>query len=147
MGDLVVERASSASVAELWRVATDWDGHGRFFPGTSVRALTPESAVGQRVSAITRIGPLRLHDEMRVTRWEPPGASGRCEVRKVGRVIGGRTVIEVEPVGSGSLLRWTTDVGPAPRLAHRLLSPVSKLIAAPLYRRVVGGMVAEAGHD
>jgi len=146
MGDLVVERESSASVAELWQVATDWDGHGRFFPGTSVHALSSEPAVGQRVSATTRIGPLRLHDAMLVTRWEPPGESGRCEVRKIGRVLGGRTVLEVEPVGSGARLRWTTDVGPAPRLPRRVLAPVSKLIAGPLYRRVVRGMVAEAEH-
>lgn len=143
---MVVQHDSAVSVGQLWHVATDWNGHGRFFPATSVRVLSCEAAVGQRVCATTRLGPLRVHDPMVVTRWEPPGHSGRCEVRKVGRVLGGRTVLEVEPAGSGSLLRWTTDVGPAQPWLRRLVAPVSKLLAAPLYRRIVREIVREAEH-
>jgi len=146
MGDLVVEHACTAPVSEVWRVATDWNGHGRFFPATSVCTLSSEPAVGQRIRATTRLGPLWLHDPMVVTRWEPPGERGRCEVRKVGRVLGGRTVIEVAPAASGSVLRWTTDVGPAPRWLRRLIAPVAARVAAPLYRRVVRGIAREAEH-
>ena len=148
MFDVVISRESSAPVGRLWQVATDWPGHGRFFPLTTVRADPTESVagVGLRLHATTGFGPLRLHDRMVVTRWEPPGERGTCELRKVGRVLGGRAVLEVEPVGSGSLLRWTTDVGPAPERLRRLVAPVAKVSAIPLYRHVVRGMVREAEH-
>lgn len=151
VSDVVVSRESTASVARLWQVATDWPGHGRFFPLTTVRADPAEadaSGVGTQLHATTRLGPLRLHDPMVVTRWEPPGEPpgerGTCELRKVGRVLGGRTVLEVEPAGTGSRLRWTTDVGPAPEWLRRLVAPVAKVSAIPLYRRVVRGLVREA---
>lgn len=162
MSDVVISRESTASVPRLWQVATDWSGHGRFFPLTTVRAVAGAASdvagsadadaagsadgagVGARLHAVTRFGPLRLHDRMIVTRWEPPGERGVCELRKVGPVLGGRTVLEIEPAGAGSRLRWTTDVGPAPEWLRRLIAPVAKVSAIPLYRHVVRGMVREA---
>ena len=147
MSDVVLEQQSSASVDRLWQVATDWAGHGRFFPLTTVRVEAGSPGIGQRLHATTRLGPLRLHDPMVVTRWSPPGERGRCELRKDGQVLGGRTVLEVEPAGSGATLRWTTDVGPAPARLRRALAPVSRLAAIPLYRHVLRGMTREAEHD
>lgn len=151
MFDVVVSRESTASVDRLWQVVTDWAGHGRFFPLTTVRADAgaPDdagSAVGLRLHATTRLGPLSLPDRMVVTRWEPPGERGTCELRKLGPVLGGRALLEVEPVGSGSRLRWTTDVGPASPWLRRLVAPVAKVSAIPLYRHVVRGMVRAAEH-
>lgn len=146
VSDVVVARDSTASVARLWQVATDWPGHGRFFPWTTVRPDRPDPGIGQRLHATTRLGPVRLHDRMIVTRWEPPGERGACELRKVGRVLGGRALLEVESTGTGSRLRWTTDVGPASERLRRLVAPVAKVSAIPLYRHVVRGMVREAEH-
>jgi hypothetical protein len=148
MSDVVVARESTAPVDRLWQVVTDWAGHARFFPLTTVRVESAEdgsdAALGVRLQATTRFGPVHFQDPMIVTRWDPPGERGRCELRKVGRVLGGRTVLEVEPVGNGSRLRWTTDVGPAPERLRRLVGPVAKVSAIPLYRHVVRGMVREA---
>lgn len=148
MADVVVTRDCSAPVSRLWQVVTDWPGHGRFFPLTTVRVAPGEhtgtDGVGLRLDATTRVGPLQLHDPMIVTRWDPPGESGRCELRKVGRLLGGRTILAVEPTETGSRLRWTTDVGPAPERLRRLVAPVARLTAIPLYRHVVRGMVREA---
>lgn len=149
MSDVVVTRESTAPVERLWQVVTDWPGHGRFFPLTTVRVEpgvtgSGAAAAGARLHATTRIGPVRLHDRMVVTRWEPPGERGSCELRKVGPMLGGRALLEVEPSGSGSRLRWTTDVGPAPERLRRLVAPVAKVSAIPLYRHVVRGMVREA---
>lgn len=150
MSDVVVSRESTAPVARLWQVATDWVGHGRFFPFTTVLVGAAESGadtgVGLRLHAATRFGPVCLHDPMIVTRWEPPGERGVCELRKTGRVLGGRALLEVEPAGTGSRLRWTTDVGPAPERLRRLVAPVAKVSAIPLYRHVVRGMIREAEH-
>lgn len=146
MGVLVVERECSASVAELWRVATDWPGHGRFFPLTTVHADPGQCSVGTRVTATTRVGPLRLRDPMVITSWEPPGERGECELQKEGRVLAGRTTLLVERTADGSRLRWSTDVGPAGRRTRRVLAPLSKITALPLYRHVVRGIVREAEH-
>lgn len=147
MSDVVLSQGSSASVERLWQVATDWSGHDRFFPLTTVHVDSGAPGVGLRLHATTRLGPLRLHDPMVVTEWSPPGERGRCEVAKRGRVLGGRAVLEVEPTGSGSTLRWTTDVGPAPERLRRAVAPVAKLVAIPLYRHVLRGMTREAEHD
>lgn len=144
VADVVAVHESSASVVRLWRVATDWAGHGSFFPFTTVRVLDREPGVGQRLEATTRLGPVRLRDPMVVTRWEPPGRQGVCELQKVGRVLGGRTTLTVERSPRGSRLRWSTDVGPAPLLARRVTAPFAWLAAAPLYRHVVRGIVREA---
>ena len=141
---VVVERECSASVADLWRVTTDWARHGRYFPLTTMAVPAGEPGVGQRFEATTRLGPLRFRDPMVVTGWEPPGASGRCELRKLGTVLGGSTTLSVEPTEGGSRLRWSTDVGPANPLARRLLAPLARLTAAPLYRHVVRAIVREA---
>lgn len=147
MSDVVLVQESSASVARLWQVATDWPGHGRFFPLTTVRVDAGDPGVGLRLHATTHLGPLRLHDPMVVTRWCPPGERGSCELRKTGRILGGRTLLEVEPAGAGSRLRWTTDVGPAPHWVRRLAAPVAKVSAIPLYRHVVRAIAREAEHD
>ena len=144
---VVVERECSAPVADLWRVATDWAQHGRFFPLTTMEVPAGQPGLGQRFEATTRLGPVRFRDPMVVTRWDPPGESGRCELRKVGRVLGGSTTLSVEPSMHGSRLRWTTDVGPANPLARRVLAPLTRLTAAPLYRHVVRSIVREAEHD
>jgi hypothetical protein len=144
MGALVVEQECSASVAKLWQIATDWERHGRFFPFTTMTVPDGAPAVGQRFEATTRLGPVRLRDPMVVTDWEPPGESGRCELRKVGTVLAGRTTLSVEPSAHGSRLRWSTDVGPANPLARRLLAPLARVTAAPLYRHVVRAIVREA---
>lgn len=146
MSEVTITGESAASVQRLWAVATDWPGHGRFFPLTTVRVVDGEPGVGLRVDATTRLGPLRLHDPMVVTRWSPPGERGSCELVKQGRVLAGHAELEVEPTATGSRLRWTTDVGPAQKLLRRVTAPVSRLFAIPLYRYVVRGIVREAEH-
>lgn len=146
VADVVVTRECGAPVHRLWEVATDWTAHGRFFPLTTVRVVTDGRRVGGRIEATTRLGPLRLLDPMIVTKWEPPGERGRCELRKVGRLLGGRTVLAVEPTAAGSRLHWSTDVGPASPLLRKVLAPLSRITSAPLYRHVVRGIVREAEH-
>lgn len=143
---MVLTQESSAPVERLWQVATDWSGHGRFFPLTTVRVGPGGPGVGLRLHATTRLGPLRFQDPMVVTRWSPPGERGSVELSKLGRVLGGRAVLDVEPAGSGSRLRWTTDVGPAPLRLRRATAPVARLVAIPLYRHVVRAIVREAEH-
>ncbi|WP_446665116.1 SRPBCC family protein [Flexivirga sp. B27] len=143
---MVFAEGSSAPVARLWQVATDWSGHGRFFPLTTVQVDSSATGVGQRLHATTRLGPLHLDDPMVVTRWSPPGERGCVELTKLGRVLGGRARLDVEPVGSGSRLRWTTDVGPAPARLRRATAPLSRLAAIPLYRHVVRAIAREAEH-
>ncbi|WP_265446082.1 SRPBCC family protein [Flexivirga meconopsidis] len=149
MKELVISADSSASVARLWQVVTDWDAHTRAFPLTRMTVLAGAPGVGQRLDAVTGVGPLRLHDPMTVTRWDAPqeaGAPGVFAIRKTGRVLGGGATIEVTPTPRGSRLTWRTDAGPAAAWIRRLSGPVSRVFGRPVYRHAVTRLVAEADH-
>ncbi|NNG39156.1 SRPBCC family protein [Flexivirga sp. ID2601S] len=149
MKEIVVTADSSASVARLWQVVSDWDAHSRAFPFTRMTVLAGDPGVGQRLDAITAIGPVRMHDPMTVVRWEPPGESGASAalaIHKTGRVLGGDATVEVTPTATGSRLTWRTDVGPAPAWLRRLSAPASGPVGGLVYRHAVGRLVAEAEH-
>lgn len=144
LGRVQVTADSDASVGRLWAVATDWAGHGRFFPLTTVAAQDAPDGVGRELDAVTALGPVRLADPMVLTEWQPPGERGRFAIRKVGSVLGGTATVEVTPTATGARISWTTDVGPAPRALRRLIGPINAVAARPLYQRVVRGMAREA---
>jgi carbon monoxide dehydrogenase subunit G len=92
-------------VAQAWTAITDWAAQGAWMPLTTVEVVGDASqGVGTKLRAVTGVGRAAVVDEMEIDRWEPPR---RCDVRHHGRVIRGRGVFLVEPVGvTRSRVTW-----------------------------------------
>lgn len=129
-----------APAADVWALMTDWPAHGRWVPLTTVRVLTPLAGgvgarfVGRSSLAVVGLDRLGFDDPMEVTLWRPPSGTqpGRCEVRKLGRVVGGTAAFDVVPVqadGHDPLTRvvWEEDIQVAPRALTRLVGPLVSL--------------------
>src|SRR4051812_49982755 len=86
-----------ATVDQAWRAVTDWPAQAAWMPLTRVDVVGDAgNGLGARLRAVSGLGPLAVVDEMEIDRWEPPY---RCDVRHDGRVVRGRGVFLVEPIG------------------------------------------------
>ncbi len=129
-----------APAGEVWALMTDWPAHGRWVPLTTVRVLTPLAGgvgarfVGHSSLAVVGLDRLGFDDPMEVTLWRPPSGTGpgRCEVRKLGRVVTGTAAFDVvpTPTADGTPLTrvvWEEDIGISPRALTRFLGPLVSL--------------------
>jgi hypothetical protein len=72
----------------------------------TIRFLTAQTeGVGTRFECVTRIGPIRLVDDMEITSWEPGRAMG---VRHRG-VVSGTGRFTLEPLDGGRRTRFTWE--------------------------------------
>lgn len=130
----------AAPAADVWALLTDWPAHGRWVPLTRVSVLTPlADGVGARFvgrSSLAAVGldVLGFDDPMEVTAWQPPDGDrpGRCEVRKLGRVVTGTAafdVVALAPQDGRPLTRvvWEEDIEIPPRALTRVLAPLVAL--------------------
>jgi Polyketide cyclase / dehydrase and lipid transport len=118
-----------APVDRVWERITDWPGHGRWIPLTTVRVTSDRAdGVGATFVGRTGVGPLAFDDPMEIVEWTPPtGATpGHCRIRKLGRVVLGEAWLDVNAHAGGSTVRWTEDVQLAP---VRLTRPADRLIS------------------
>ena len=127
-----VEAAADA----VFEAAVDWPSQRRWMPLTTVTLTGGDGrSVGTAVVARTGVGPVAAADPMVVDVWDPPH---RCEVRHDGRVVRGRGVFRVEPLGPGrSRFTWEEhlpDRGGYARLA-RLSAPVNRAFFGLAVRR------------
>lgn len=173
------EQLVAAPAERVWAALVDWPRHGAWVPATQVRRLSPApgstagtasgstggaSGVGDRFAGRTRLlpgTPLAFDDVMEVSLWQPPqgGRPGRCEVVKQGRVVGGRAVFEVHPLGPDrTRVLWTyhdltvdPTAGHGPDLLRRLLGALVGRPAAALTEvglgRVLAAMAADVEAD
>jgi carbon monoxide dehydrogenase subunit G len=87
-----------ASADEAWAAVTDWQAQDAWMPLTRVDVVDEGgNGLGTRLRAVTGVGRAAIVDEMEIDRWEPPY---RCDVRHDGRVVRGRGVFLVEPLGA-----------------------------------------------
>ena len=104
----------------------DREGSGE--PGTGA----PEDrghGVGERLTAVTRLGPIGVTDRMQVTLWEPPR---RVDVVHLGRVVRGTGTFLVEPAPGGAWFTWAEELdvpfGWLGRAGAWLLRPAGQLL-------------------
>jgi uncharacterized protein YndB with AHSA1/START domain len=125
-----------ASPDTVWRVLEPLDDHVEWMADAeTVRFLTAQTeGVGTRFECVTRIGPIRLVDEMEITQWDPGRAMG---VRHRGVVSGeGRFTIEPLDDGRRSRFTWTEEL----RFPWWLGGPLGSAAAGPLVlRRIWAG--------
>src|SRR3954449_11677498 len=110
-----------ATVEQAWAAVTDWPAQAAWMPMTRVDVVgdagnglggrvpalgglgrvdvvgDAANGLGARPRAVSGLGRIAVVDEMEIDRWEPPH---RCDVRHDGRVVRGRGVFLVEPIGA-----------------------------------------------
>lgn len=113
-----------------WAAMTDWVGQGEWMPLTAVEVLGGDGGLGTRLSARTGVGPLAVVDPMEIDVWQPPR---RCEVAHSGKVIRGRGVFLVDPVGDARVrVTWTEELEGS---LARLTAPVGRVVLTLALRR------------
>lgn len=146
MGVVEIVRDTAVPAARLWEVVTDWPRHGLHVLLTEL-TVDGEAGVAQVVDAVTTLGPIAIHDPMRVTIWEPPVGErpGRVHLLKTGRWLAGFADIEVASTPTGSRVVWREYVVPRPERVGRLLAPVADPLTRRLFGSTVDALVREAG--
>jgi hypothetical protein len=114
----------------LWRALeriethVDWMADAESILFTSVQ----REGVGTTFECLTRVGPFRLNDEMRVTEWEPGRVMG---IEHHGAVTGaGRFTLA--PVATGTRLVWEERV----RFPWWLGGPLGEQVGRPVLEAI-----------
>lgn len=99
---------------------------------------------GSEFVGVTRLGPLRLDDPMRVVELSPPadGRPGHCRIVKTGRIVRGWVELTARDVPGGSELVWTQEIGIAP--LPGVADPVVGLVAGLGYGWALRRLLARA---
>ena len=125
-----------APMQDVFEAALDWGAQERWMPLTRVELVGGDGrSVGSRVVARTGIGPFAAVDPMVVDVWEP---YQRCEVRHEGRIVQGRGVFRVEPLGDKRSRFIWEELLPAGRAYGRiaqLTAPLNRAFFALAVRR------------
>ncbi|MBK5222698.1 MAG: SRPBCC family protein [Acidimicrobiia bacterium] len=99
----------AATTEEVWDALADISTHVEWMADAeSIRfTSTRRSGVGTTFDCATKVGPLRLMDEMEITRWDVGRAMG---VRHVGLVTGSG-LFSLAPSGpEATVLTWTEEL-------------------------------------
>ena len=111
MPRIVVTTELDATPAEVWADLQDVGSHVEWMADAEEIRFTSEQqqGVGTTFECDTKVGPIRLTDEMAITAWEPPDDQGRAAmgVRHEGVVTGSGT-FHLEPLGEDRT-RFTWD--------------------------------------
>jgi uncharacterized protein YndB with AHSA1/START domain len=126
--------AIAAPPEVVWQAVADWERQSEWVALTTVTVEPggPENrgrGVGERLTAVTRLGPIGVTDRMQVTRWEPPR---RVDVVHLGRVVRGTGTFLVEPAPGGAWFTWAEELdvpfGWLGRAGAWLLRPAGQLL-------------------
>jgi uncharacterized protein YndB with AHSA1/START domain len=148
MGTFAIERVVGVPTQQVWAVITDWAGHARWIPLTTMRLDQGPTTVGFTFAGLTGVGRLRFADVMRITVWSPPSDAGPGHFRlvKVGRLLAGWAEVSVQPLRGGEETRliWRENIVIRPTRLGRLLAPVTDRVNEALFTRVIADMADEA---
>ncbi len=131
MSDVTVSIDIDASPGRVWEFVEPVEDHVQWMAdAVEIRFLSDRTrGVGTRFECDTKVGPIRLTDEMEITRWTPahdggdgtPPTDGEMGVRHVG-VVTGSGVFHVQGLAGGQRTRftWSEDLDFPWYLAGRL---------------------------
>lgn len=134
MSTISVEIVIDASPDEIWAYVEQIERHTEWMAdATSIRFHGDQRrGVGTSFECDTKVGPLRLTDEMEITRWEPQRAIG---VRHSG-IVTGEGVFHIEPVNAISTrFRWEEEIELPWYFGGALARPLSAPVLAWMWRR------------
>ncbi|CAN5845751.1 hypothetical protein BH20ACT4_BH20ACT4_11470 [soil metagenome] len=133
MTSVSVEIVIDASPGEIWSYVEQIERHTEWMADAVAIRFHGERrrGVGTSFECYTKIGPLRITDEMEITRWEPERAIG---VRHSG-IVTGEGVFRIEPVNAISTrFRWDEQLDLPWYLGGRWTSPVSARLLGRVWR-------------
>lgn len=144
-----VRREVGAGTARVWEVVTDWPRHGRHLRGTTIEVVG-ERGVGQRFTAVSSAGRLRVEDPMEVTVWEPPTAgAGRVRLEKRGQMLTGWAEIIVSPLRPDrSELIWREEIGTSgDGVRVPGIATAQRQLSGRLTRLMIGRLAKRLAHE
>lgn len=147
-GEAQVRREVRASPSRVWEVVTDWPRHAAHLTGTTIE-VTGQPGVGQRFTAISQAGRMRVEDPMEVTIWEPPATgSGRVRLEKRGEVLTGWAEIIVSPLGPDrSELIWREQIATTGGLQVPGLRGATRHFSGAMTRLMIGRLARRLGRE
>jgi uncharacterized protein YndB with AHSA1/START domain len=139
-------RTCPAAPATVWDVLTDFAGHERWIPLTTMRVDQGAPRVGWGWAGVSGLGPLSFADSMVLSRWEPPADEdgGRFSMVKTGRVLDGWADVRVDPAPGGTVVTWSEDISLRPRPLRRATQPLVDRVGAAMFARALDAMLDEA---
>ena len=136
-GEVTATIIVQAPAGKVFAAFTAWERQGEWIPLTRVRIVEGDGGAGSLIEAVTAIGGIKLLDEMRVEKVDPP-----YELRVVhyGTLLRGPGVMRCTPLrGDRTQMVWhewfQLPAGKAGRLAWPVLWPGSKLSLTFALRR------------
>ena len=139
MRPFAVVRDTPLTPEQAWARVTDWSGHARWVPFTSIEVTrAPPTGPGTVFVARTALARLGFDDPMEIVTWEPPRF---CRIEKRGTALTGWAELRVEPRGTGSRVTWREVAVPA-RLPG-FLGGLATVSGRLLFGRVLRGLLSQ----
>ena len=119
-----------ASPARVWQSVEDISTHPEWMHDAVVIAFLTEQheGVGAEFTCLTRVGPFRTHDVLRVTEWEPGAVMGIAHTG----VVEGSGRFTLTPDANGTAFCWEEVL----RFPWWMGGPVGERVAKPLLGHV-----------
>lgn len=147
MTDVRVSIDIDASPETVWATIEPIERHVEWMAdAVAIRFETEQTrGVGTTFLCDTKIGPIRLTDEMEITQWQPaldggdgrPAQDGAMGVKHTGLVTG-TGVLQIAPIAGGRRTRfsWTEDLDFPWFFGGRIGEIVGgKLVLGPIWKR------------
>ena len=126
---ITLEIPTQLTVEEAWHTLTNWGSHGEWITLTKMIIVQPgdQPALGDKFIGRSGLWPLVFDDVMTVSRFDPPGGSGFCEVTKSGRLVKGSASFAVTSTETGTVVTWVEDI-PLPPVVEKTLGALLTLV-------------------
>ncbi len=120
----------NAHIEEVWNDLAKIDSHADWMRDAEAIEFVgaQRAGVGTRIRVPTRIGPLRMIDEIEFTAWDPPN---RMSISHEGLFTGAGD-ISLRPEGPDTTVTWRESVEFPLRFGGKL----GEVVAAPILRWV-----------
>ncbi len=120
-----------ATPEQVWDYVKDIGSHVEWMHDAAAITFVSEQNSGQGTvfDCLTKVGPIKLNDEMTITQWEPVKAMG---VRHQG-IVTGEGVFELKPVGDDrTVFSWTETL----KFPILLGGPIGAAVARPILTEI-----------
>jgi len=133
MEPIAVATTIKAPIAEVWRRLENLESHQEWMGDVGSLSFVGDQrhGLGTRLQVETRVGPMRVTDEMVVTVWDPPH---RMRIEHLGIVKGTGEFI-LSPIGGATRFTWIEDLRFPWRLGGAFTAIASRPILASIWRR------------